>query len=292
MRARVRAGRPHLPGHLPARRTHRAGLLPAGWHPARRAATPRRYRLTTLRTRRPRPSGPGRGKVSCPLTAGPRRSPRATRTGACPLDDRRTPATAGQEARRSTRPCRAARTRSTSGTRARACMTAKPAATAPTTRDRARLAADVRRVFIGKPLASDQETEERLSKKKALAIFSSDAISSSAYATEEILTVLIVAGAVALHGEPRDRHRHRDPARGGLHQLPPDRPGVSQRRRRVRGRSRQLRQDGGDRGRGRAARGLHPDGRGVDLVGRGADHLRRSRPCCPSPSGCASCSSC
>ena len=37
---------------------------------------------------------------------------------------------------------------------------------------------------------------ERLSKKKALAIFSSDAISSSAYATEEILHVLVVAGAV------------------------------------------------------------------------------------------------
>ncbi len=75
-------------------------------------------------------------------------------------------------------------------------MTAKPAATAPKTA-MGRLAVDVRRVFIGKPLASDQETEERLSKKKALAIFSSDAISSSAYATEEILTVLIVAGAVA-----------------------------------------------------------------------------------------------
>ncbi len=39
---------------------------------------------------------------------------------------------------------------------------------------------------------------ERLSKRKALAIFSSDAISSSAYATEEILRVLLVAGAGAL----------------------------------------------------------------------------------------------
>ena len=42
-------------------------------------------------------------------------------------------------------------------------------------------------MFIGKPLATDEEIGERLSKKKALAIFSSDAISSSAYATEEIL---------------------------------------------------------------------------------------------------------
>jgi amino acid transporter len=40
--------------------------------------------------------------------------------------------------------------------------------------------------------------QERLAKKKALAIFSSDAISSSAYATEEILRVLVVAGAAAL----------------------------------------------------------------------------------------------
>ena len=39
---------------------------------------------------------------------------------------------------------------------------------------------------------------ERLSKRKALAIFSSDAISSSAYATEEILRALVVGGIVAL----------------------------------------------------------------------------------------------
>ncbi|MEZ4596963.1 MAG: APC family permease [Chloroflexota bacterium] len=75
-------------------------------------------------------------------------------------------------------------------------LTAKPAAVAPTTA-LGRLGAGVRRVLIGRPLSSDQESEERLSKKKALAIFSSDAISSSAYATEEILGALLVAGAVA-----------------------------------------------------------------------------------------------
>jgi len=47
-------------------------------------------------------------------------------------------------------------------------------------------------------LASEADIDERLSKVKALAIFSSDAISSSAYATEEILRVLILAGAAAL----------------------------------------------------------------------------------------------
>jgi amino acid transporter len=58
--------------------------------------------------------------------------------------------------------------------------------------------ARIRKVAIGRPLASEEEIGERLSKKKALAIFSSDPISSSAYATEEILRVLLVAGGAAL----------------------------------------------------------------------------------------------
>ena len=56
----------------------------------------------------------------------------------------------------------------------------------------------IRAVVFGRPLSNEDEMEERLSKKKALAIFSSDAISSSAYATEEILRVLVIAGAGAL----------------------------------------------------------------------------------------------
>jgi len=58
--------------------------------------------------------------------------------------------------------------------------------------------ARLRGFFFGRPLSNEEEIEERLSKKKALAIFSSDAISSSAYATEEILRVLVLAGAGAL----------------------------------------------------------------------------------------------
>ncbi len=76
-------------------------------------------------------------------------------------------------------------------------LTAKEAASAPTTRG-GRALASVRGVFFGRPLASEAELGERLSKTKALAIFSSDAISSSAYATEEILRVLILGGAAAL----------------------------------------------------------------------------------------------
>jgi amino acid transporter len=76
-------------------------------------------------------------------------------------------------------------------------MTAKAAASTPTT-GLGRALAEARHLLLGRPLASDEEIGERLSKKKALAIFSSDAISSSAYATEEILRVLILAGAAGL----------------------------------------------------------------------------------------------
>ena len=76
-------------------------------------------------------------------------------------------------------------------------LTAKEAASAPTT-PMGRGFATIRGFLFGRPLASDEELGERLSKKKALAIFSSDAISSSAYATEEILRVLILGGVVAL----------------------------------------------------------------------------------------------
>jgi len=61
-----------------------------------------------------------------------------------------------------------------------------------------RASARARGVVFGRPLASDMDIEERLDKKKALAIFSSDAISSSAYATEEILRVVILGGAAAM----------------------------------------------------------------------------------------------
>lgn len=58
--------------------------------------------------------------------------------------------------------------------------------------------AGVKQLIVGRTLPSDAEKVERLTKIKALAVFSSDAISSSAYATEEILIVLVTAGAMAL----------------------------------------------------------------------------------------------
>jgi amino acid transporter len=76
-------------------------------------------------------------------------------------------------------------------------LTAKEAASIPTTPG-ARLLHQIRGVVLGRPLHQDEELGERLSKRKALAIFSSDAISSSAYATEEIVLAFTIAGAGAL----------------------------------------------------------------------------------------------
>ena len=57
-----------------------------------------------------------------------------------------------------------------------------------------RTLAGIRSWLIGRPISSEREEHERLSKVKALAVFSSDNISSSAYATEEMMRVLVVAG--------------------------------------------------------------------------------------------------
>jgi amino acid transporter len=56
----------------------------------------------------------------------------------------------------------------------------------------------LRTILIGRPIHSEREEHERLTKTKALAIFSSDNISSSAYGPEEIMRVLAVAGTGAL----------------------------------------------------------------------------------------------
>ena len=56
----------------------------------------------------------------------------------------------------------------------------------------------LRRALIGRRLATHEESNKRVSKKTGLAIFASDNISSSAYATEEIMRVLALAGAGAL----------------------------------------------------------------------------------------------
>src|SRR5437764_2824617 len=57
----------------------------------------------------------------------------------------------------------------------------------------------LKRLLVGRPLSSAEQEHQRLIKTIALAVFSSDAISSTAYATEEILRVLVpLAGLAAL----------------------------------------------------------------------------------------------
>jgi amino acid transporter len=57
----------------------------------------------------------------------------------------------------------------------------------------------LKRWLVGPPMPLAQARHERLTKRVALAVFSSDALSSVAYATEEILLILVLAGAAATH---------------------------------------------------------------------------------------------
>lgn len=59
-------------------------------------------------------------------------------------------------------------------------------------------APSIKRMLIGEPFPLSQEAHERLDKIRALAVFASDPISSNAYATEAIMSVLIVLGSSAL----------------------------------------------------------------------------------------------
>lgn len=60
------------------------------------------------------------------------------------------------------------------------------------------MASQIKRFLVGKPIATEHQHQERLTRTTALAVFASDALSSVAYATEAILTVLILAGTRAL----------------------------------------------------------------------------------------------
>jgi amino acid transporter len=60
-----------------------------------------------------------------------------------------------------------------------------------------------KRLILGRPIPTHLAHHERLSRVTGLAVLSSDALSSVAYATEEILRVLVVGGLAALsHGTP------------------------------------------------------------------------------------------
>ena len=56
----------------------------------------------------------------------------------------------------------------------------------------------LKRLLFGRPLASEEAGHQLLPKTLALPVFASDALSSNAYATEEIFLVLITAGTASL----------------------------------------------------------------------------------------------
>lgn len=60
------------------------------------------------------------------------------------------------------------------------------------------MANSLKRIILGRPLATAAEKYERLGKISGLAVFSSDALSSVAYGTEEILWILVTAGTATL----------------------------------------------------------------------------------------------
>ncbi len=76
-------------------------------------------------------------------------------------------------------------------------ITPRKGAVEPTTRGGQIIAATRRRI-LGAPISSSEEMENRVGVGRGLAIFASDNISSSAYATEELMRVLVVAGVSAL----------------------------------------------------------------------------------------------
>src|SRR3990172_12723446 len=58
----------------------------------------------------------------------------------------------------------------------------------------------VKRLLVGRPLATTEQEHQRIPKVIALAVFSSNAISSTAYATEEILFVTAVGASSLVLG--------------------------------------------------------------------------------------------
>ena len=56
----------------------------------------------------------------------------------------------------------------------------------------------LKRFLVGAPISTAMAHHERINNKTALAVFSSDALSSVAYSTEAILLVLLAAGSVAI----------------------------------------------------------------------------------------------
>ena len=68
----------------------------------------------------------------------------------------------------------------------------------PKTKDNRTAIARLKGILIGKPIETHLDAHHRLKKRVALPVFASDAISSTAYATEEILIVFLTMAAIGL----------------------------------------------------------------------------------------------
>ena len=135
----------------------------------------------------------------------------------------------------------------------------------------------LKEVLIGKPISSEEQEHQRLRKLIALPIFSSDAISSTAYATDEILVVLLLQagiGYAAFNYLVPDRHRRVRADGDRRAELSADDPCLPVGRRRVRRQPREPRHRPVAGRRIVIARRLHPH--------RGGQRRRR---CAGNPHG-------
>ena len=133
----------------------------------------------------------------------------------------------------------------------------------------------VKRVILGRAMRSDRLGETLLPKKLALPVFASDALSSVAYAPDEILLTLgLGGGALALTHSWKIAlavivvmaRRH--------HELPPERARLPLRRRRLRGGQRQPRPEGRAHRGECAARRLRAHRRGLGVRRRAERGIR------------------
>jgi hypothetical protein len=93
----------------------------------------------------------------------------------------------------------------------------------------------LKQLTIGRAMESDRLGETLLPKRIALPVFASDALSSVAYATEEILLVLSLGGLAAFLHHALDRRAGRLRHARRRRVLPAERARLPQRRRRLRG---------------------------------------------------------
>ena len=151
-------------------------------------------------------------------------------------------------------------------------MTARPEAIAPT-QPVGRLVWTLRRAMFGRLLASAEEIDERLSKVKALATFSSDNLSSVAYATEAIMFTLLAAGSGCVLAGDADLAPDRHDLRDHRDLLPPDDPRLPERRRQLHRGQGEPGDGAGAAGRGGPADRLRPDRLGQRRGRHPGDHL-------------------